>query len=154
MTYSLDTSALLDARIRYYPPDVFPNLWERIDELIRKEGLIATEEVLRELERRDDEVHAWASERREMFVAIDEEIQPYVADIMRDHPKLIDQRAGRYAADPFVIALAQMRECTVVTGEKPTGTLARPNIPDVCDSLGVPWMNMLQLIRAERWVFE
>jgi hypothetical protein len=41
--------------------------------------------------------------------------------------------------------------CTV-TDEKPTGTLKRPNSPDVCTDLGVTTMDVLQLIKAEKWV--
>jgi len=41
----------------------------------------------------------------------------------------------------------------IVTEEKPSGNLQRPNIPDVCTALGMrPCMGLLELIRAERWV--
>ena len=33
MKYSLDTSGILDGW-RHYPPDIFPPVWERFDELI------------------------------------------------------------------------------------------------------------------------
>ena len=31
MAYCFDTSALMECWTRYYPPDVFPALWERFD---------------------------------------------------------------------------------------------------------------------------
>jgi hypothetical protein len=35
LKYSLDTSAILEAWRRRYPPDVFPVVWRRIEDLIR-----------------------------------------------------------------------------------------------------------------------
>jgi len=149
LRYSIDTSALLDGWVRYYPPDVFPRLWEELDDLIDRGDLRATDEVFEELRRKDDAVAAWASDRNGLFVALDEKIQVAVAEVLADYPKLIDTRANRSAADPFVIALAKVHGCTVVTGEQATGSLQRPNIPDVCGALGLDCVTLLQLLRAE-----
>lgn len=153
MRYSIDTSAILDGWARYYPPDVFPGLWEHLDELIGEGRLIATEEVLHELERKDDAASAWAKVRPQLFVPIDADIQAAVTAILEQFEKLVDTRANRSAADPFVIALAQIKHCAVVTGEKATKNLDRPNIPDVCQELKLPCLSLLQLIRTEKWVF-
>ena len=56
MRYSIDTSAILDGWRRYYPPDTFPGLWDKLDSLIEEGHLAATEEVLIELEKKDDDV--------------------------------------------------------------------------------------------------
>ena len=61
--YSLDTSAILNAWQRNYPPDLFPTLWRNIEGLIDAGVLIASEEVQVELEKKDDEVHEWAKQR-------------------------------------------------------------------------------------------
>lgn len=34
MTYSVDTSALIEAWVRNQPPDVFPSVWLELDKLI------------------------------------------------------------------------------------------------------------------------
>ena len=52
MKYSIDTSAILDAWRRRYPPDVFPAVWVRFDEAIDAADLGASEEVLLEVEKR------------------------------------------------------------------------------------------------------
>ncbi len=154
MKYSIDTSAILNGWRRYYPPDVFPSLWMRIASIIDSGALIASEEVLFELERQDDEVYAWALERRAMFRPIDEPIQIAVAGILRDHPRLVDTRRQRSGADPFVIALAKIENAGVVTSEKHSGVLSKPNIPDVCDALGIRCLDLLDLIREQGWVFK
>jgi len=53
----------------------------------------------------------------------------------------------------LVIALARMADLQIVTDEKPTGSLQRPNIPDVCSALGMhPCMPIVGAIRTEKWV--
>lgn len=154
MRYSIDTSAILDGWVRYYPPEQFPGLWSRLEDLIRDGDLRASEEVLRELQKRDDAVHAWADEQDGLFVPIDDSVQDAVSEILADHPKLIDTRTNRSAADPFVIALAKTSSCTVITGEGPSGSQKRPHIPDVCKAIGVPWIRLVDLIRIEGWSFK
>lgn len=71
MIYSVDTSALGDAWVRYYPPDVFHTLWKRLDGLVAKGRLLAIDEVQRELEKKDDELLKWVAERPAMIVPLD-----------------------------------------------------------------------------------
>jgi len=115
--------------------------------------VIASEEVLVDLGRVDDDVHEWARQRRAMFVPSDEAIQLAVLEILRNYRGLVDTARPRLGADPFVIALARIRGCTVVTQETPTGNPALLNLADVCGALGIPCINVLQFIRQQGWVF-
>jgi hypothetical protein len=151
--YSIDTSAILDGWIRHYPPDVFPKLWDRIDELIKDGNLRATEEVLFELEKKADEVYKWAKSKSGLFVPIDNDIQVAVTGILAKYERLVDARRNRSTADPFVIALAQMNSSKVVTAEQPTNNLNKPRIPDVCIDLAIQSITLLQLVREEGWTF-
>lgn len=153
MIYSIDTSALLDGWIRHYPRDTFDSLWERLGDLISQSDLRATEEVRFELEKKTDDLLAWTDERQELFVPIDEDAQLIVSAILSAFPKLVDTRTNRSAADPFVIALAVIENCTVVTGEVSTGNPDRPNIPDVRREWDIECINLLTLIRREGWRF-
>lgn len=151
--YSIDTSSILHAWRRHYPPEIFPALWQNLDRLIESGDLCASEEVLHELERKDDEVFEWARTRPSMFIPTDEAIQVAVQEILARHKKLVDTRRNRSAADPFVIALAKVAKCVVVTNELPGGGPDRPRIPDVCSAMSIRHMNLLDLIREQRWVF-
>jgi len=153
MKYSIDTSAVLDGWKRYYPPEAFPGLWSRLEELIRQGDLRASEEVLRELEKRDDDVYAWALGQEGFFVPLDDAVQDAVSEILREYQKLIDTRKNRSAADPFVIALAKASSCGVITGEMATNSPDRPNIPDVCRAFGIPSYRLVDVIRLEKWSF-
>ena len=153
MGYSIDTSALIEGYIRDFPPDVFPPVWSKLDELIDGGVLRATEEVLYELEKKDDKVYEWACHHEHMFVPINERIQEAVKFILRDYTRLIDTRKNRSGADPFVIALALVEGLSVVTAENLSGSLERPKIPDVCRALSIRCLNMLELFREQGWCF-
>jgi hypothetical protein len=152
MQFSIDTSALLDAWIRWYPPDVFPSFWERMEGLVEHEVVTATEEVLHELERKDDDVFDWAKGRPKLFLPFDEPIQIAAADVLSQFPRLVDQRPGKHLADPFVIGVARVHGLAVVTGEQ-GGTANKPKIPFVCDHYGIRCINVVEMIRELGWSF-
>jgi hypothetical protein len=127
-------------------------LWQKFEQLIAEGLLIASEEVLFELEKKDDAVLGWAKRQKEFFVPTDGPIQIAVSEVLSTHKKLIDERKGRSGADPFVIALAKLKDCAVLTDEKPTNRLNRPHIPDVCDALRIPWLDLLRLFRQQGWI--
>ncbi len=151
--YSVDTSSLLDGWIRWYPPDLFPKLWENIELLIRDQRLLATEEVLIELEKKDDDIYKWAKKQK-MFLPLSSEVQNIASKILEKFPRLIDSRKERSQADPFVVALAKYKKCIVITGEKNFGTDDRPRIPIVCKDFGIKSISIVDLIRIERWIFK
>ena len=154
MTYCVDTSAFLDAWVRWYPQELFPSLWTRVDDLIENDRLISSEEVLQGIERKEgDSLYEWAKERQSIFLPLDAEVQRHVNTVMASHPRLVDGRTGKSYADPFVIATALPRKSVVVTGEKATGSLDRPKIPDVCKALKIQCIGFTDLIRQERWRF-
>jgi hypothetical protein len=151
--YSLDTSSLIEPWHRLYPPDVTPRLWdELLPDLIAAGELRAIQEVRIELEQQDDALLAWATSQTGLFVEIDADVQIAVKEVMRQHAKLVDINSARSGADPFVIAFALVNGGIVVCEEKPRSPI-NPKIPDVCSSLGVRCMKMLDLIREEAWSF-
>jgi hypothetical protein len=151
--YVFDTSALIGAWVRTYPPDVMPGLWENLDNLAQRGEMHAPEEVLAELKRQDDDLAAWVKARSDQIVvATTRALMLEARDILRDHAGLTMTGTGRGLADPFVIALAALKECPVVTHEQ-GGSAAKPRIPYVCGQRQVGCMNMLGVIRAERWQF-
>ena len=142
----------MDAWIRYYPIDVFPALWQKIEALVNQGQIIAPDEVYREIERKDDELFRWAKTRKTMFKPLDEATQVTVKEILGKFPRLVDTRKDRSRADPFVIALAKTSGSILVTGEH-GGTPEKPKIPTVCHALNIRPMNILQLIRSQGWAF-
>lgn len=153
MKYSIDTSGILDGW-RHYPPDVFPPVWDRFDALIASGTARASDEVLRESKKKEgDEIYSWCAKRPAMFLPLDARIQTAVAEILSKHPRLVESGGRRSAADPFVIAVAYVHDCAVVTGENASGTISKPRIPDVCAALGIEVLSFLGVFRREGWTF-
>jgi len=153
--YSIDTSCLVHGWRRAYPPKRFPGIWVRIDALIDEGRLVASIEVYNELEKKDDELCAWAKDRKAaLFREIDDDVQGAVVHLMATYPKLVDTGKGKSGGDPFVIAQALAGDpvLTVITQEQ-GGSLDKPRIPFVCGEEGVPCIDLLALIEAEDWTF-
>lgn len=148
--YCIDTSALLHAWRRDYPPDVFGNVWRQFSGLAGV-TLVAPEEVLLELQRQEDDVYQWARSHEEMFLPPDPSVESYVSTIVNRWPGFLpdDSHDGVWA-DPYVIALAAVRQAIVVTGEKLAPANARRlKIPNVCQLLGIPCIDVLGLLRSQ-----
>lgn len=131
--YCIDTSALIHAWVRAYPPDVLPPLWERIGALIERGRLISPMDVLVELEKKEgDTLCRWCKDRDQMFVEIDG-FQGGISYVMNKYPRLVDTVKGKSGADPIVIALVLSHnpKLVVVTEEK-GGSENKPKMPYVC----------------------
>ncbi|MEA3407181.1 MAG: DUF4411 family protein [Chloroflexota bacterium] len=153
--FCIDTSALIHAWNRDYPPDVFGTIWENLEILIAAGSLISPEEVLLELERGGDEIYDWAKSQASMFVKPGSSVQAKVRHIVNAYRSFLpDHSRDGIWADPYIIALAIEEHAIVVTGEKPVGLNARaPKIPNICNDLGVDCTDMLGLIRICGWQF-
>jgi hypothetical protein len=152
--YSLDTNSFVTSWQRTYPPDLFQPVWDHLDRLIHEERVIASSLVLLELGRKADEIHEWAKEREDGFIDLIEPLQNHVREIERRFPKLL--KAQRNTADPFVIGTALLTKphLFVVTEEgRGTGTENRPNIPFVCNALGVECRSFVEVLRETGFTF-
>ncbi len=149
MIYCFDTSAFIGGWHRLYPPEHFPSLWDRLADLIGDGRILAPKEVLFEAERKEDALHAWLRQRKNLFVEATEELQVEVAEVQRRFPGLTDPERRRGQADPYVIALARIKGAVVVTDEKRERKRKPITIPKACEALGIDWCDLLGMIRRE-----
>lgn len=156
--YCIDTSALIDLR-RRYPSKVFGALWAEIEGLVAAGRLIAPREVLRELEKGDDDMYKWAKTHSGMFVDLDKDQQELLKEILRSFSKWVDTETDRPVADPMVIALARHATLAnggasrvVVSHEVPGGQGAT-KIPNVCQRYGIPHIQLVEMFYREGWSF-
>ena len=153
MPYIFDTSSMIGAWVRTYPPDLFPGVWDNLHTLVVSGNLLAPEDVLEELRTQDDDLFAWVMARSEMIVVpTTRALLLEARAVLADHPALTKTGTGRGRADPFVIALAGIRQCPVVTQEQ-GGSSSKPRIPYVCAARNVACMSILDVIRTEQWRF-
>lgn len=147
--FVFDTSTYLNGWHDHLPPATFGSVWEFISARMAAGDILAPREVLTELQRKDDEVAAWARDRAESFVEPTETVQRRAGEVYQlfPNPGLRDQ------VDPFVIAEAEVRGLTVVTYEGrsfngvPTRRWDR-QMPGICNHLDVGCATLPEALAA------
>ena len=139
-----------------YGFDIAPRFWELIDEMIEGGRISCPTRVLRELLDGQDDLSAWARERRNsgLFIEADPAVQEATAQVIQlvatHYPDNQARRRFLDRADPWVIAHARVDGGTVVTSETrvPDNSL-QVKIPNVCDQLPVQVrsINVYQMLR-------
>jgi hypothetical protein len=155
--YCFDTDVLINLIRRNYPDDIFPALREDVEEMIDAGRISCPEEVLQELKQLEasvkdqDMVLPWAKARPLMFVPLDDEQGQLVTETLVQHPGASGYPLKRKPAnaDVFLVALAEKLQWTVVTAERRQERSDR--IPNVCDTRGVPWLDLFGFIREQGW---
>ncbi len=156
MLHLLDANVLINANRQYYPLDRVPEFWEWLLHWSMAGFIKIPTEIVEEICAGTDDLAAWMSDREHRAsLELDEEVE--VATFRRVieegyAPDLNDEEIEILGRDPFLVAYAipdREGRC-VVTAEvsKPRATRANRHIPDVCDELGVPWMDSFGLIRS------
>jgi hypothetical protein len=152
--YSFDTSALIDGIERYYPIANFPGIWERIDGLIASGRLLVSEEVWNEAISTDAPLKEWCLDpeagRERSICTTDAAVAAVAGAIVAQFPKWAQQGTKNYA-DPFVVAVAEVKSCMVISGEKDGGP-GKPKIPYVCGVRNVEHGRMVSVVIREGWV--
>ncbi|MDR9365877.1 MAG: DUF4411 family protein [Balneolaceae bacterium] len=152
MKYSLDSDAVINAW-RDYPIENFPKIWDWIEQMGRKGVAGMSEVVFKELEKGGDECFAWFKARKELFVyPNDEEVQKELERLVNSYNNF-GIITGKNEGDPFVVALAIVNDCTVVTNESMSNNMNGPKVPDVCRAEGIQWIKFVDVIRNEGVTF-
>jgi hypothetical protein len=154
--YSIDTSFFMDWQGRYYPLDVFTSLQTNIEALITSGDFLAVELVSEEIEAvGTPDLRAWAKNNKNIFVPLTPDVQVEAAGIEAKYPDLLDPKLPYQSADAYVVALAKLKNGIVVSQETSANEKHKPKksyyIPDVCRDLGVSCINLLGLMRREKW---
>lgn len=153
--FSFDSSSLIHAWNRAYRPNNFPSFWNNLEDAIRAGIVVASVEVLSELSKKDDAVFAWCKRLADsLCVEFDDEQQQHMHHIMGTYPRLVDTVRGKSGGDPFVIAVARIRQGQViVVSEEDFGKKESPRIPDVCRAEGIQCYKLADFIEARGWRF-
>lgn len=158
--YIIDTSSLIELN-KHNPMDVYPGVWQKMEQLIKDGRLLAPKEVFHEISNIDDQLNSWTKYQNELFVEPTPMQIKIVKDILEKFPALIDINR-KYDSDPWVIALTvelinnpQMKLITikhiVVTEEKLRGN--RIKIPFVCQEYKIESLDIIGMFREEGWKF-
>lgn len=150
--YCIDTSSVVALK-RNYPRKSLRPLWDLLEQLADNGRLIAPHEVLRELDRVEDEMKAWAKARSGIFVTIDTEQATVLKEIQVQFPGISAAAKLGPHADPWCLALSLVRmrsseDIYLINEEKDTVTKS-DKIPYVARHFKVQWARVLDIPSLE-----
>lgn len=165
--YCVDTSAWIEAVHRYNPASpLFEDFWNFLDRQIVAGQVISPEEVHVELKGKTLEENTPKAKRpkdalafaefikrvdRTLFVPTDAALQAHCTQVLAHHPELTTKGKplAKSDGDAWVVALAQLRNATVVSQENPRPSKnPRQTIPDVCGDEGLSHISLAGFINA------
>jgi len=150
--YCLDANVLIQAWQKYYSPTLCPGYWELLNDFGTHDIVFIPELVYEEITRTEDDLAEWLRTSSIKVARIDEEVTSCLQRIYAHHPShlnLVDNVRGRSLADPWVIAHAMKEDATVITKEEKITAVNsnKVRIPNVCDNMGIRWMNDFALLQ-------
>lgn len=153
-THCFDSSSLIECWSGRYRRTTFTGLWTRIEDTVAAGELCIPEEVLNEVKKKEDGLHAFLKDHKETIVVpLDEQVMAGTKEVLAEFPRFAGEMRGRNKADPFVIATARARQIIVVTEEGSRGNKNRPKIPLACQHFKVECMTVLDYIEGQGWTF-
>jgi len=142
--YCIDTSSLIN--LKHYPKDLFPTIWQKIEELAKNEQLISPLEVYREVSYVKDKICMWCVKHKFIFIDPDNNQRRALPQVKKEYDKshwdFQIQKTGAWA-DPWVIILAMSRKGVVVADEG----AGKTKIPTICQQLNIRCIDKFGLLR-------
>lgn len=153
--YCFDTDTLASSWRRYYRPVAFESMWEEIASMIDKGTILIPDEVKKEIGAGKDELVLWIKKNCKNSIPISEKQIEIVTEIVNKYPGVSHYKKPRpNHADPFVVAVAKIFGCTVVTYESGDGGPENPSIPSLCKIYGIECCSMSDFFEKEGWKFK
>ena len=155
--YIVDSNFFIQAHRVIYPLDVAISFWDKVTQLAENESIVSIDKVKNEIYRNDDELKIWCQNNlpNNFFKDSTELVDEYRIVInwamsRRDHylAKAINEFLDANEADAWIIAYGIKNNCTITTYEKsePRGK-KKIKIPEPCDSLGVSYLDTIEMFR-------
>lgn len=152
MIYVFDNSSI--SKLKHFYPTVFQSIWTELDSFIENGSIISTREVLNELKRgvANPVIDAWIDKNKHIFQMPTHDELIFVREILahKSFTSSIGQKqtmAGTPVADPFIIALAKIKNGIVVTEEKPKENSAK--IPTICNHYNIRYMDLEEFLNSQ-----
>ena len=152
MKYIIDTN-VFRTFFRYYYKEITPELFEKLDKMIREGNLISVKEVYRELENQhktDSDFMKEIKEYKSIFQEPTSEEEIKVLEEIysnRNFQNNISEKNminGFPVADAFLVAKAKVEKGIVVTAENYSPNAAR--IPNICEKVNVEYISFKEFL--------
>jgi predicted nucleic acid-binding protein len=149
--YCLDANVLIQAWQKYYSPKFCPDYWTLLNEFGRNDRIFLPQNVFEEIIKTEDDLAEWIKQSKIPIYEVDGEVAECLRKVYAKNPihqYLVDNTKQRSLADPWIIAHASKENACVVTKEEKVTTpnTTRIKIPNVCENMGIRWINDFQLV--------
>lgn len=162
--YFIDSSALITIH-RYYPKRVFPDLWKHLEELFKTHLIFSHEMVYNEIvpvSGAKDEIGRLIAKYKSSFYSITNKQGHLALQILSIFPRLINAKAKKDEADPWIIALVieKMEEENLFGKESDFFLISAESeqsdskIPAACKYFEVKHLNLFQFFEDNGWEFK
>lgn len=160
--YIIDSNVFIESYRRFYSFRIAPPFWAFLADEITAGRMAVLDVVKREIAKGTDDLSSWTKELD--FTAIDRrspdivgryrEVMAYIQNNPRYENDALRHSGWVEAnhADPWIIATAKARGYVVVTMEQPilqnlgANTSKKIRIPDICNGLGVAWIDLFEML--------
>lgn len=152
-SYTLDSNVIINLK-NQYPRDVFPTFWENLELLIEQELVCICRYVQIELQRGHDDLIVWVKDQHDFVCEPSEEELILASEISNLYPGWV--RESENAADPFIVAHAQVNTHVIVSDENHASSHVAPQnqkLPNVANAQGVESIRLLPFAREMQWSF-
>ena len=117
--YIFDTNCFIEGWHRTYTLKIMPDYWKLLAEDIVSGHIISPSQVKEEIYKKDDDLKTWMKKRQIVPKLLQEEKQQIENKCKKfKKPPENIKAFGILEADPYVIALAWLKNGTVVTAER------------------------------------
>ncbi len=159
--YLLDTNFFIQA-CRYYPQEIFPSFWNKLQQIIEDETIVIHETVLEEIFKNEDELTRWIKNTPHFKkVKISEvafnkylEMCDWVSNPQQDYlQSAISAFKDNHNADAWICAECAVSGHILVTNEKYGNSRSNVKIPNVCQAFGIEYMSVFDFMREQGFKF-
>jgi hypothetical protein len=142
--YCIDASALINiTRYPGYPRELFPSIWNKLEDMVKNDELISHEEVYKEIEKRQDKICDWCKQNKNMFKDIDECQIKEFENVKKKYDSFYwnkEINKGGPWADPWIIALSICEDAIIVTDERDT----QNHMPYIAKHFNLKCLNLIE----------
>ncbi|MDE0483612.1 MAG: DUF4411 family protein [Candidatus Poribacteria bacterium] len=158
MSYVFDTNSI--SNLRFIFQSNFKQFWRDMQNLVNREKIISTREVKNELDvkfdknkHKDMQMKKWINKNKDIFLTPTLEETVFVQKILsyRKFKGILEVKKflqGSYFADPFIIALAKVKNACVVTEEEKKDFSV--SIPNICEEFRIECTNFEGFMDKEK----
>ena len=160
--FLIDANAIITPYLNYYPFDFAPKFWEQLEINIENGSITILDLVKDEITKGEDSLSEWLKKisigsfvdhRDGAIVGKYSEILQYIQTAGCYNSNALIKWSQNNVADPWLIATAKICNYTIITFEKPVGSLSdrnpsgNPKIPDICTKFEVEYNDLFYMMR-------